>query len=68
MMRLEDYEERQKGDVLRRNENERLGRKLCERCEGTGNQLFWMYQKCEKCGGLGYLEGPSEEKQQMPAG
>jgi DnaJ-class molecular chaperone len=29
------------------------GLKACETCNGTGNQLFSMYQCCETCGGSG---------------
>lgn len=29
------------------------GHKACEQCNGTGNQLFAMYQTCETCGGSG---------------
>jgi DnaJ-class molecular chaperone len=25
----------------------------CENCDGTGNQLYSMYQKCSECGGSG---------------
>ncbi len=25
----------------------------CDRCGGTGNQLYSMYQQCEKCKGTG---------------
>jgi len=25
----------------------------CENCDGTGNQLYGMYQECEMCGGTG---------------
>ena len=28
----------------------------CKRCEGTGNQLLAMYQRCEKCDGIGRIE------------
>lgn len=26
----------------------------CERCEGTGNELLFMYRRCQACGGDGY--------------
>lgn len=35
--------------------NFKKGRKLCDRCDGTGNQLYFMYQKCRKCNGNGYI-------------
>lgn len=28
----------------------------CERCEGTGNELFFMYRRCAACGGTGVAE------------
>lgn len=31
--------------------------KQCSRCGGTGNQLMFMYQKCEACGGDGVSRG-----------
>ena len=33
-------------------------RKICERCCGTGNELFSMYRTCSeiRCDGKGYLE------------
>lgn len=31
------------------------GKKICKRCEGTGNQLLSMYQKCEACNGTGVI-------------
>ena len=50
----DNYGAHQGGDVLVRNENIAKGRTLCKRCEGTGNQLFSMYQKCSECNGKGY--------------
>lgn len=29
------------------------GKDLCDRCKGTGNELFAMYRRCEDCGGSG---------------
>lgn len=29
---------------------------LCRRCEGTGNQLFSMFQICTDCDGVGAVE------------
>lgn len=43
------------GDYVIRNENILHKRKLCDRCDGTGNQLLSMFQTCEKCDGKGYL-------------
>ena len=44
-------------DYDRRNRNVVEGRKLCERCEGTGNELFACYRECENCNGIGYIKG-----------
>ena len=40
-------------DIIKRDKNIADGFTLCDRCSGTGNQLFSMYQKCEKCDGTG---------------
>lgn len=29
---------------------------LCERCGGTGNELYSMFRKCSQCDGVGTLE------------
>jgi len=34
---------------------ERYGWRDCERCEGTGNELFSMYRCCSDCHGSGRL-------------
>lgn len=44
-------------DAKKRNDNIAAGRKLCERCEGTGNQFYSMYSKCFACNGKGFVEG-----------
>ncbi len=41
-------------DFYRRDQNKAAGREFCGRCEGTGNELFSMYQECEECEGRGY--------------
>jgi DnaJ-class molecular chaperone len=40
-------------DVDTHNDNIKAGRKLCEHCEGTGNEFLSMYHRCPKCGGTG---------------
>jgi len=51
------------GDFATRNANVKNDLKLCRRCDGTGNQLFSMYQKCENCGGTGISpEQPPESR------
>lgn len=42
------------GDYLIKERNEEEGRDLCDRCDGTGNELYSMYKKCTDCGGKGY--------------
>ncbi len=42
-----------KMDYERRNDNINKGFKLCQRCQGTGNQLYSMYQECKQCNGKG---------------
>jgi len=41
-------------DYETRNENVREGRKLCGRCNGTGNEMFSMFRLCEECLGNGW--------------
>ena len=33
-----------------------IAQELCGRCDGTGNQLYSMYQACEECNGTGTLK------------
>lgn len=30
----------------------------CFRCNGTGNQMYFMYQRCEHCNGTGRRHSP----------
>ena len=41
-------------DVRTRNENIDLGKILCKRCDGTGNEFYSMYSECKQCEGKGY--------------
>lgn len=34
--------------------NQKMGLSLCDRCKGTGNELFSMYRKCTDCEGKGW--------------
>lgn len=43
----------QAGDYKTREENEQAGEQLCTRCNGTGNEFFSMYRRCEACNGTG---------------
>ncbi len=47
-----------RSDEQTRNDNIDAGNKLCERCGGTGNELFSMYRKCPKCNGTGKDTNP----------
>lgn len=49
-------------DMQRRKENLKNGRKLCEHCDGTGNEFYSMYRKCPKCDGKGYISNNTEEE------
>ena len=40
-------------DYHTRNENLKEGKPLCSKCDGTGNQLMYMYSRCDKCNGSG---------------
>ncbi len=42
-------------DDDRRDKNIKEGKKLCWRCDGTGNELYSMYIECSKCKGEGWL-------------
>lgn len=43
-------------DAIKHNENVKNNRHICHKCEGTGNQLWSMYQECTDCDGKGYYE------------
>ena len=43
-------------DYRKRNQNISNDRLLCERCDGTGNEVFSMYRACSECGGNGFIE------------
>ena len=40
-------------DFHTRNENVSASKKLCKRCNGTGNELFSMFRLCTDCRGTG---------------
>lgn len=42
-------------DAMRRAENMAYPPIVCERCDGTGNELLSMYRQCQACGGRGYV-------------
>lgn len=41
------------GDLARRSANVKANHLLCRVCNGTGNRLFGMYQRCQRCSGSG---------------
>lgn len=40
-------------DYARRNANIEAGAALCDRCDGTGNELYSMWRRCPECAGSG---------------
>ncbi len=40
-------------DQAKREKNIADGQPLCGRCGGTGNELYYMFRRCERCGGSG---------------
>jgi hypothetical protein len=48
-------------DYIIRNENIVAGHKLCRRCNGTGNQLYSMWQECQACHGSGVSRGNEDQ-------
>jgi len=42
-----------RGDFALRNKNLAIGKTLCPRCNGTGNELFSHYRRCQDCHGSG---------------
>ena len=51
---INSVEPHMQGDYVKRNNNVKQGKLLCNRCDGTGNELFSMYKKCSECNGEGY--------------
>ena len=65
MWNVKEYPPHMQGDAQIHNENVKAGRELCDRCEGTGNQLLSMYQSCEKCGGSGFIKKPLKSEEEV---
>lgn len=42
-----------RGDYAVRNKNLAVFKALCTRCNGTGNEMFTHYRKCQHCHGTG---------------
>jgi hypothetical protein len=40
-------------DDTKKLNNALAGHKLCSKCDGTGNEMFFMYRRCEQCAGSG---------------
>jgi len=51
-----------KRDYLIRNLNVLMERPLCPTCDGTGNELMYMYHKCPDCDGTGIKDEPIVER------
>ena len=49
-----DYPIPMQMDIKKKNNNIKNGRKLCSKCNGTGNEFFYHYRKCNDCNGKGY--------------
>jgi DnaJ-class molecular chaperone len=45
-----------RSDYITRNANIDARKMLCDKCDGTGNQLLSMYQKCTDCNGTGAVD------------
>ncbi len=41
-------------DQITRKINLARKRTICERCSGTGNEIYSMFKKCQECNGKGY--------------
>lgn len=54
---VSNYPPHMQMDAERRNHNIDKGHVLCERCDGTGNELYSMYRACTDCGGSGQGDG-----------
>lgn len=46
-----------RGNFAVRNKNLAIGKSLCPRCNGTGNELFSHYRRCQNCHGTGVERG-----------
>ncbi len=53
-------EGQQRKDIIIRNNNIKAGFILCFKCDGTGNEYFFMRQICDNCSGTGRKEGKNE--------
>lgn len=43
-------------DYIKHNDNVKNNKKLCPRCDGTGNEFFNHYRRCSACNGTGIKE------------
>ncbi len=50
----------QAGDIFQRDQNVKNDDALCDRCSGTGNELFSMYRQCTDCNGTGRVTEEEE--------
>lgn len=59
---VETYPPYKRVDARTRNQNIDDGKKLCVRCEGTGNESYSKYTECEDCNGNGFKDEDAEGK------
>ena len=51
------WHDRQKANEVAKDVAESRGHlAICDRCGGTGNELYSMYRKCSQCDGVGANE------------
>jgi len=53
LLDLDTVPRRIRMDFAIRNKNLAVGKSLCSRCNGTGNELFSCYRRCQDCDGTG---------------
>ncbi len=58
---MNPYDQRMRDFNVDRVKNSLIPQGLCDRCDGTGNQLYSMYQACEKCKGRGTVTPPGDD-------
>lgn len=52
---MHPYDQINRNANVERIKNSLVPKKLRDRCDGTGNQFYSMYQLCEKCNGTGTI-------------
>ncbi len=59
---MHPYDQATRDFNVERIKNGLIPKELCDRCDGTGNQLYSMYQVCEKCKGTGTVAVTGDTK------